>query len=398
MTTFAWGSATDIGKVRTTNQDQLLTADPVFVVADGMGGHAGGEVAAAIAVDEMAKVTEMSSLNGLVEVIQNANREIVDRAKLEPELRGMGTTVVALVGMTLEGEDRIAIANVGDSRLYLRTPDALVQLTEDHSLVEALVRDGRLSREDAATHPQRNIVTRALGIDEKALVDAWELVPVAGDRYLLCTDGLFDELDETTILDTLHSIDEPARAATILVDAACDAGGRDNVTVMVVDVVETDREMPDPPIDRVVATYKAIPDAVERLEAGQMEHGPSDPHPDEIYVDRSDARPPFLTWRLGLFVAAVLIVLAILAASLVAYARSSYFIGIDGQDVVIYRGQEGGVLWFDPTVEERIGVTVAGLDADDLAAVSDGIGFDSLDEARQRGDELRQRSSTDESP
>ena len=150
MIEFAWGTATDVGQVRQNNQDQMLTAPPVFVVADGMGGHNGGEVASATAVDEMAKAQGVASVDDLIDAVQMANREIVDRSKIEPELRGMGTTLVALVGMMVGDRQRIGVANVGDSRLYRATDEELVQLTEDHTLVEALVRDRAAARGDAA--------------------------------------------------------------------------------------------------------------------------------------------------------------------------------------------------------------------------------------------------------
>ncbi|MEQ8842720.1 MAG: protein phosphatase 2C domain-containing protein [Acidimicrobiales bacterium] len=401
MIEFRWGTATDVGRVRSANQDQLLTVDPVFVVADGMGGHNGGEVAAAIAVDEMAKVGVVRTLDELSEAVQVANREIVDRSKLEPGLRGMGTTLVALVGMTTGDVSRLGVANVGDSRLYLRGADELVQVTEDHTLVEALVRDGRLTAEEALDHPQRNIVTRALGIDDKVLVDTWELAPVAGDRYLLCSDGLFNELTPAEILAMLRDIDDPSEAAVSLVNGACDAGGRDNVTVVIVDVVEIDRDddaagttVDDVPADRVVSTRKAVPDSVLRVDP-PVATGPNDPHPDEILVDRRSSSS-FFTWRLGLFVATVLLVLGILASSVVAYARSAYFVGIDGETVVIYRGRPDGVLWFDPTLEEPLTLTVSELDSDDLDDVAGGVEFDTLDEARAYADVLLERAATDD--
>ena len=394
MIEFRWGTATDVGKARRTNQDRFLTADPIFVVADGLGGHNGGEVAAAIAVDEMAKATDVGSIDDLIEVIQQANREIVARSKLEPELRGMGTTLVALVAMTIADTPRLAVANVGDSRLYRRTAEELVQLTEDHTLVEALVRDGRLTPQEALSHPRRNIVTRALGIDEKALVDTWELAPVAGDRYLLCSDGLFNELDEDGILDVLNRVDDPGEAAVGLVSDAVAAGGRDNVTVVVVDVVDTAAPT-DGPDDRILSIHKAVPDSVLRIDPTDGT-GPSDPHGDETAIDRTIPKPPFVTWRLGVFVAAVVVVVSVLLASVVAYARSSYFVGTDGDAVVIYRGRPDGVLWFDPTVEEPVVLSVAELDPDDRPDVIAGVELDSLDEARAYAADLVSRAITDD--
>jgi serine/threonine protein phosphatase PrpC len=382
VTEFRWGTATDVGRIRKSNQDQVLTAAPIFVVADGMGGHNGGEVASAIAVDEMAKAEGIASVDDLIDAVQQANREIIDRSKLEPELRGMGTTLVALVGMTVGDSQRLGLANVGDSRIYRAADKELVQITEDHTLVEALVRDGRLTREEALTHPQRNIVTRALGIDEKALVDTWELAPVVGDRYLLASDGLFDELSPDQILEILQEVEDPSDAALRLVNDACEAGGRDNVTVLVVDVVDapdTDEEVGE---DRIISIHMAVPDSVLRLDP-PPDTGPSDPHPDEITLDRSVPKAPFFTWRLGVFVAAVLVVLAVLLTTVVNYANSGYFVGTDGEEVVIYTGQPGGWLWFEPEFEESVdGLTVADLDSDDLLLVSDGVEFESLDEAR----------------
>jgi len=392
MIEFRWGTATDVGRVRSANQDQLLTMTPVFVVADGMGGHNGGEVASAIAVDEMAKAEGVASVDDLIEAVQQANREIVDRSKLDPELRGMGTTLVALVGMTVGDAPRLGVANVGDSRLYRRAEDGIVQITEDHTLVEALVRDGRLTAEEALTHPQRNIVTRALGIDDKVLVDTWELAPKVDDRYVLCSDGLFNELSPEEIFAVLSDIEEPAEAAVALVNAACDAGGRDNVTVVIVDVVDTDAAA-DVADDRIISVHKAVPDSVLRLDP-PVETGPNDPHPDEILVDRAVEKSPFVTWRLGVFVATVMLVLGVLVSSVVAYARSGYFVGLEGETVVIYQGRPDGVLWFDPTVEQSLEITVAELDPDDLSDVADGREFDSLEEAEAYADELLQRAVT----
>jgi protein phosphatase len=394
MIEFRWGTATDVGRVRSTNQDQLLTMPPVFVVADGMGGHNGGEVAAAIAVDEMAKAAGVGSVDDLIEAVQGANREIVDRGKLEPELRGMGTTLVALVGLSTDDSPRLAVANVGDSRLYRLDGEEIAQITEDHTLVEALVRDGRLTREESLTHPQRNIVTRALGIDEKALVDTWELAPVAGDRYVLCTDGLFDELAASEIAHILLEVGDPGEAALSLVNAACDSGGRDNVTALVVDVLEAG-DVGEVPHDRILSTHKAVPESVLRLDPPVVT-GPNDPHPDEILVDRSGAKTSFFTWRLLVFVATLLLVLGVLVSSVFAYARSAYFVGLDGQEVVIYRGRPDGVLWFDPTVEEPLDLTVAELEPDDLREVAEGVEFDSLDDARAYAEMLIGPTATDD--
>ncbi len=393
MTTFAVGAATDVGRVRRNNQDHYLVSDPVFVLADGMGGHSGGEIASEIAVTTMAKAEHVASIDELIGWVQEANEQIVARTHTEPALRGMGTTVCALVGLSNAGPHRIGIANVGDSRLYRLTEEGLHQHTEDHSLVEALVRDGRLTRAEAANHPQRNIVTRALGIDEKVLVDAWELVPITGDRYVLCSDGLFGEIGTQEIHEVLASTDSPQAAADDLVSRACAAGGRDNVTVVIVDIAEAD-SVDDPPEDRVTDTRKALPDGVLHIERPTAADDPiieGDPHPDEIRVGTP---VPFLTWRLAAFITAVVVVLAVLFTSITIYARSAYFVGVEGENVVIYKGRPGGVLWFDPTLEADVGISVAELDPGDLEAVSDGQEFDSLDEARRYATELTKRAGS----
>ena len=271
MITLTVGTATHVGMVRDVNQDRVLAVGPLVVVADGMGGHSGGEVAAEIAVEVFAGAVPPTTSTELVGLVEQANAEIVERARDAPGLRGMGTTICVLADLGEQhGVGRLGIANVGDSRLYRLTREGLHQHTEDHSLVESLVRDGRLSREEAQVHPQRNIVTRALGIDGRVLVDAWELAPVRGDRYLLCSDGLYGEVPEPEIHTALFEIESVQAAADHLVRRACEAGGRDNVTVAVVDVLEAGPVV-EVPADRVVADHRALSDAAS-TDAGPQ-HG-----------------------------------------------------------------------------------------------------------------------------
>lgn len=236
MTSLAWGAVTHTGRVRQVNQDQLLAKDKMFVVADGMGGHLGGEVASAIAVEEMAKATLPNSPQELVELIQTANEAILAQSN-KPELYGMGTTLVALVAPEPTDQPLLLVGNIGDSRLYLHNNEGLRQLTQDHSLVDEMVRDGLISAGEAKVHPQRNVLTRALGVEAWIEVDTWELTPAVGDRYLLCSDGLTNELSDDTIREMLNHTTDPKEAAQALVDDACEAGGRDNVSVVVVDVL-----------------------------------------------------------------------------------------------------------------------------------------------------------------
>jgi len=237
---FHLGAATDVGAARDLNQDSFATAASVVVVADGMGGHRGGEVASAIAANEVVVRFTEPQLDGLIKGVELANRRILDEAAADPKLRGMGTTVVALGLVEMDDGVALGAINVGDSRMYRLTGNVLEQLTEDHSLVEALVREGRLTPAEAEVHPQRNIVTRALGVLEHVEVDSFHFVPKMGDRYLLCSDGLFNEVDAQGIAMILATEPDPQQAAHKLIDAANAGGGRDNITTVIVDIVAAD--------------------------------------------------------------------------------------------------------------------------------------------------------------
>ncbi len=238
--------ATDKGRVRPTNQDYYLAEPPIFVVADGMGGHAAGEVAAKTAVLTLAEQMKrtghgvISDLRILEDALIEANMTVWRKAGEDGSLHGMGTTVVALAPMESNGSPRLALANVGDSRAYRMSGDTMTRLTADHTLVEEMVASGELSPQQAATHPQRHILTRALGTEPEVEVDSWELVPQTGERYLLCSDGLFNEVSEAEILSVLSKLKDPERASSELVNLARAHGGSDNISVVIVDVVDAE--------------------------------------------------------------------------------------------------------------------------------------------------------------
>ena len=187
--------ATHIGQVRQTNQDNFASRAGIHVLADGMGGHQGGEVASLEATSTIIESGKINSVADMVKSVSKANQAIIKRSKKDETLLGMGTTVCVLTEILgSDGEIKIAIANVGDSRVYRLGESELTQVTLDHSLVADLVRAGELTQEEASRHPQRNILTRALGIEQDLVIDTWELTPVPGDRYLLCSDGLFNEI------------------------------------------------------------------------------------------------------------------------------------------------------------------------------------------------------------
>ena len=247
----AWGAATDAGRVRTENEDAFVAEQLVFGVADGMGGHAAGEVASAIAAGTLRDRlgAGAQSVDVAVAAVVEANAAIFQGAHSNAEQRGMGTTLTAMVVLA-EGEAprRMALVNVGDSRTYVMRAGRLRRVTVDHSYVQELVSTGHITEAEARSHPRRNIVTRALGIEPNVRVDTWVLPFVQGDRFVLCSDGLVDEVDDEEIAQLLEANRSPQDAADALVAAANERGGRDNVTVVVVDVLEGS-EPPDESVD-----------------------------------------------------------------------------------------------------------------------------------------------------
>jgi PPM family protein phosphatase len=227
----AYAVASDTGRRRRRNEDNYIVAPPLFAVADGMGGAQAGEVASRLAASAL-ETDESHGLQGLERIdalIQEANRRIYDRASTDPSASGMGTTMtVALVeGMT------VAIGHVGDSRAYLVRGDQMEQLTEDHSLVNELMKTGKLSEEEAHVHPQRSVITRAVGTDPDVDVDGFTIEAEEGDVFLLCSDGLPDMVADDEILELVHANrDDLEKAVKSLVTAANRGGGEDNITAV----------------------------------------------------------------------------------------------------------------------------------------------------------------------
>lgn len=241
-TMIRWAHKTDVGKVRRANQDSVMANGSLFVVADGMGGHSGGEVASSITTGHFIELGEVATIEELQQAVVDANTKIRARGSIDPELGGMGTTVVAIAVLPTPEQGaplHFGAANVGDSRLYLLEGEALSQVSTDHSLVDELVRAGQITRTEATLHPQRNVVTRALGAEPEVDVDTWVLPSHVGQRYLLCSDGLVNEVENSEIGRVLATVDDPEDAAENLVALANSAGGRDNISVLIVDVVES---------------------------------------------------------------------------------------------------------------------------------------------------------------
>jgi serine/threonine protein phosphatase PrpC len=396
MTLLRSGSATDTGLVRSVNQDLAVETSTLFAVADGMGGHAGGEVASRLAADALAAAfSRQPTGSGLSEAVTEANTVVWQHSQENPELRGMGTTLTAVALVNEEGHDVLALVNVGDSRTYRFHDGDISQITTDHSLAEEMVRTGELTDDEAAVHPHRHILTRALGVSTDVAVDVWRIQPVRGDRYLLCSDGLTNELGPSQISEVLSSVGDPKRAAELLVQAARTHGGSDNITVVVVDVVvgdDDDDDAPDATIDAVNADF-AIPHGPEDGEAD-----PADDYPgsvvEEIQPGRRERRRAkrrerrmargrrLITVRTLIF---IVLVAALVVGALFAvrwYDTNSYFVGVNNNELVIYQGRIGGFLWYHPQEVERTGVTTADVPFTYLVALNSGVEEASVGAAR----------------
>jgi protein phosphatase len=240
MLTLRWGSTTDVGRVRTLNEDSLLAVPGLFVVADGMGGHAAGEVASQLAVAEFARLAEQAPVRAedVTEAVRLANEHILSAGAEREDRHGMGTTLTGVGVVSSERGEELAVFNVGDSRVYRLSEGQLHQLTVDHSAVQELVDAGRLTAQAARSHPRRNVVTRSLGTDPGPAPDVWLMQPAAGDRFLVCSDGLTGELEDADIAALLAGNPDPQATADELVRQAVAVGGHDNVTAVVLDIVE----------------------------------------------------------------------------------------------------------------------------------------------------------------
>jgi protein phosphatase len=233
MTTFTSAARTDIGLVREDDQDAVLCRDHVVAVADGMGGGPGGEIASSLTLAVVDAAFSGGSLDELEGVARAANRAVFERASTTDGLDGMGTTLCA-VGLV--DDETLAVVNVGDSRVYRLRDGSLERLTTDHTVTADLVRSGELSEEEAADHPHHNILTRAVGVGPTVEVDGTAPSARPGDRLLLCTDGLFNEVSDDEIEDLLGKADDVAGAVDALVDLALANGGHDNIGVVVAEL------------------------------------------------------------------------------------------------------------------------------------------------------------------
>jgi serine/threonine protein phosphatase PrpC len=354
----------DLGRQRQGNEDNLFVRAPLFVVADGMGGAQAGEVASEMAVESFTSgLPDGEPSEGLVHIIEGANRAIHDRSRSEAKTAGMGTTVTA----AYVGEQEVTIAHVGDSRAYLLRDGDLVRLTRDHSLVGELVARGKLTEEQAEMHPQRSVITRALGSEPDVEVDVHVYQARSGDVFMLNSDGLTSMVPEPRVKAILEGGSSLAQAGRELIAAANDAGGRDNITVILFRLEEIDG-----------GTAAAAPDAGATTEYETWEGEAVEPRqgvtrPESMASDEAEAEyrrtgtmalsavkpraepidePPPRTAplppaartkrrrRIPRAAIGIVIVLAIVLAGLWTASRAVYFVGVDDASgiVTIYRG------------------------------------------------------------
>ena len=232
----SWAASTDTGRRREVNQDAVLAEYPLFVVADGMGGHLGGEIASASTVDRLSAVVATGSVSSksIEKALSRAVKDIIAHPETTDE--GTGTTLTGLYLETHTDEPHWVTLNIGDSRVYLLRDDEIVQVTTDNSVVQELIAAGRLSPEEAENHPYGNVITRAVGPSETVKPDYLRLDVLDGDRFVICSDGLTKELTDFGIRHFLEANADPAAAVEAMMAAALENGGRDNITIVVLDV------------------------------------------------------------------------------------------------------------------------------------------------------------------
>ncbi len=351
-----------VGKVRSNNQDSGFAGAQLFVVADGMGGHAGGDIASAIAVNRIAETdtarysSPQDAEFALQSALVAANQLLAETVFEHPELTGMGTTVSAMIRVG----DSMALAHIGDSRIYLYRDGELSQVTTDHTFVQRLVDSGRITAEEALTHPRRSVLMRVLGdIDQAPEIDTSILATRKGDRWLLCSDGLSSYVDEERIRSILGDNAPPSDVADRLVREALENGAPDNVTVVVADV---DPDGPYSPPEAVTVGSAAAPiefdsEGARRLRlptlllhplkataANRETHLEAD---DDDYLerllaeDRRRARRRRLTWLIGIGI----VVLAALVAAIIGYrwTQDQYYVGESNGRVAVYQGVQASV-------------------------------------------------------
>jgi protein phosphatase len=395
-----------VGKIRSNNQDSGYAGQTLFVVADGMGGHAGGDVASAIATKRIIEadtryVTPQDAEFALQAALIAANSQLADTVFEHAELTGMGTTVSALVVLG----DQVAIAHIGDSRIYLLRDGELSQITADHTFVQRLVDGGRITEAEAAVHPRRSVLMRVLGdVEASPEIDTAILATLEGDRWLICSDGLTGVVSNTAIAAALSTRLPPQVVIDRLIKETLDGGAPDNVTIVIVDIGARDERAAvgeseaGPTVATMVVGSAAAPLAfgeepgrsrplrmsslrLHPVREAHFEPDSQDYLSELIEEDIRRARRRKIGW----LVAIVLLVLAISAAAMFGYrwTQTRYFVGVEGSSVAIYQGiqQDLGPLALS-SVYETTTLDIDGLRGYDRQLVEETISADSLADAQ----------------
>jgi len=343
----------DVGLLREGNEDSAYAGPRLLAVADGMGGHAAGEVASAVAISALTGLDGDMPANelqlALAEAVTRANRTLHEMVVADPSITGMGTTLTAM----LWSGSKVALVHIGDSRAYVLSGGEFRQITHDHTLVQSLVDDGRISPDEAATHPQRSLLLRALDGTQEAEPDLSVYEAKAGDRYLLCSDGLSSVVSEETLHRILATVPDPEDAVLQLVELAIKGGGPDNITCIVADVVDSASALRPPTRVSVLAgaaSNGGRPTLRTNSPAGRA-HALSQTTPQAIVVDHDDPSPlrprtepeqpthPRRRWPIVTSVL-VLLVLVIIGGAYAGwrYTQDQYYVGTDGSKVAIFQG------------------------------------------------------------
>ncbi|TFD47749.1 serine/threonine-protein phosphatase [Cryobacterium frigoriphilum] len=400
-------AASHVGKVRANNQDSGYAGHSLFVVADGMGGHAGGDVASSIATKRIIEadtryLSAQEAEFALRAALVAANSELAETVFEHAELTGMGTTVSAIVVL----ENEVAIAHIGDSRIYLLRDGELSQITTDHTFVQRLVDSGRITEAEAAVHPRRSVLMRVLGdVESSPEVDTSILATLDGDRWLLCSDGLTGVVSFTGIANALSSGLSATDVADRLVKESLDGGAPDNVTVVIVDVGEGVARTDSPTIVGSAANPLAFGEEPGRVRALRLPalrlHPVREAHfePDSqdylselIEEDARRARRRKATW----LVAIILLTASIIGAGFLGYqwTQTRYFVGVEGTTVAIYQGvqQDLGPIKLS-SVYEDTNLELSALRVYDRQLVEQTISATSLGDAMKIVERLNNSSS-----
>jgi protein phosphatase len=336
-----YAARSDVGLVRQNNQDSGYAGPHLLVVADGMGGHAGGDIASSLAIGELAPLDDEShgsdALDHLSKAVLDAHQELLDRVGEEPQLAGMGTTVTAL----LRTGSKLALAHIGDSRAYLLRDGVMVQITRDHTFVQTLVDEGRLTPEEAEQHPQRSVLMRVLSdVVEDVEPDLSMREARVGDRYLLCSDGLSGVVSFETLRDTLAAGQDPAATCETLVQLALRGGAPDNVTCIVADIIEATQLGDDKPSVVGAASQQRQGPRTASLNGSAAERAaaltavPMEPETLALPTPRNKRR------TLRRLIGALTVIVVVVAGGFAAWqwVQHQYFVGDRSGSVAIFRG------------------------------------------------------------